>query len=134
MYKILGALLALPFLAAPAAAQCCMPFARSYSGNVGFSLNLGYWANCMSGMPGGGPGGGGQPMPAQLGPWYQYWPLEAHYNAPAPTGYPYWPAAQTLPNGAGSIQTGGGPPDVKQSAYYFQPASYYGTPNYWYGR
>ena len=71
MYKILGALLALPFLAAPAAAQCCMPFAKSYSGNVGFSLNLGYWANCMSGMPGGGPGGGGQPMPAQLGPWYR---------------------------------------------------------------
>jgi hypothetical protein len=33
----------------------------------------------------------------QAGPWYLYWPLEAHFVAPAPTGYPYWPAPQGLP-------------------------------------
>jgi hypothetical protein len=34
----------------------------------------------------------------QAGPWYLYWPLEAHFVAPAPTGYPYWPSPQGLPN------------------------------------
>jgi hypothetical protein len=33
----------------------------------------------------------------QAGPWYLYWPLEAHFVAPAPTGYPYWPSPQALP-------------------------------------
>ena len=33
----------------------------------------------------------------QLGPWYLYWPMEAHFQAPAPTGYPYWPAPMGLP-------------------------------------
>jgi hypothetical protein len=28
---------------------------------------------------------------AYVGPWYLFWPHEAHFNAPAPTGYPYWP-------------------------------------------
>lgn len=38
------------------------------------------------------------PMMPQAGPWYLYWPLEAHFVAPAPTGYPYWPQPQGLPN------------------------------------
>lgn len=42
----------------------------------------------------GGPG----PAYPQAGPWYLYWPLESHFVAPAPTGYPYWPPAQGLPN------------------------------------
>ena len=33
----------------------------------------------------------------QAGPWYLYWPLEGHFVAPAPTGYPYWPNPQGLP-------------------------------------
>jgi hypothetical protein len=41
----------------------------------------------------GGPG----PAAPQAGPWYLYWPLEAHFVAPAPTGYPYWPPPQVLP-------------------------------------
>src|SRR5437588_11366 len=41
------------------------------------------------------------PLP-QAGPWYSYWPYEAHFINPAPTGYPYWPAPQTLP-GAGPV-------------------------------
>lgn len=38
------------------------------------------------------------PCSPQAGPWYLYWPLEAHFVAPAPTGYPYWPAPMGLPN------------------------------------
>jgi hypothetical protein len=38
------------------------------------------------------------PASPQAGPWYLYWPLEAHFVAPAPTGYPYWPPPQGLPN------------------------------------
>jgi hypothetical protein len=41
----------------------------------------------------GGPG----PACPQAGPWYLYWPLEAHFVAPAPTGYPYWPSPMGLP-------------------------------------
>jgi hypothetical protein len=37
------------------------------------------------------------PPPAQCGPWYLYWPMEAHFQVPAPTGYPYWPSPMTLP-------------------------------------
>jgi hypothetical protein len=37
------------------------------------------------------------PCCPQAGPWYLYWPLEAHFVAPAPTGYPYWPSPQGLP-------------------------------------
>ena len=53
-----------------------------------------------------------------LGPWYLYWPYEAHFNAPAPVpgsggGFPYWPTAQTADFGGG------------------QPGAY--APNYWYG-
>ncbi len=33
----------------------------------------------------------------QLGPWYQYWPLEAHFQQVAPTGYPTWPQPMSLP-------------------------------------
>jgi hypothetical protein len=39
------------------------------------------------------------PCCPQAGPWYLYWPLEAHFVAPAPTGYPYWPSPQGLPPG-----------------------------------
>ncbi len=38
--------------------------------------------------------GNGKPS---LGPWYQYWPLEAHFQVPASPQYPYWPAPMTLP-------------------------------------
>ncbi len=36
--------------------------------------------------------------PIQLGPWYLYWPMSRHFVAPAPTGYPFWPPPQGLPN------------------------------------
>jgi hypothetical protein len=78
MKKLFGvALLALPFLAASAHANG-WPFNIQAGGS--FYIK-------------GGPG----PAYPQAGPWYLYWPLEAHFVAPAPTGYPYWPSPMGLP-------------------------------------
>jgi hypothetical protein len=80
------------------------------------------------------------PLP-QLGPWYLYWPLEAHFGPPAPTCYPYWPQPMTLPTGAHGP---GAPPapfavppaqaaPLKPTSW--QPVGYtYSVPNYWYGQ
>jgi hypothetical protein len=43
--------------------------------------------------------------PYQLGPWYQYWPYEAHFQQPAIPQYPYW-TAQGLPGGLPYIAPG----------------------------
>ena len=51
------------------------------------------------------------PTSPQAGPWYLYWPLEAHFVAPAPTGYPYWPSPQGLP-GMNIGGPAGPPPQV----------------------
>lgn len=59
----------------------------------------------ISGVPGSGCGSGNQPPP--LGPWYNYWPLEAHFQVPAMPEYPYWSAPQTLPIGRPGGQYGG---------------------------
>src|SRR5262245_47303303 len=62
---------------------------------------------------GGGYGGYGGVQPYQLGPWYQYWPYEAHFQYPALPQYPYW-GAQGLPGGLPYVQPGmpghGNPP------------------------
>ena len=63
------------------------------------------------GSPGGGGWGGGGVQPYQLGPWYQYFPYEAHFMQPALPQYPYW-GAHTLPNGLPYLtpgQPGSGP-------------------------
>lgn len=36
---------------------------------------------------------------SQLGPWYLYWPLEAHFQTVAPTGYPGYTTPYSLPPG-----------------------------------
>lgn len=78
MKKLFGvALLALPLFVASAHAE-----GRIFNLQAGGSLYI--------------KGGPGQSSP-QAGPWYLYWPLEAHFVAPAPTGYPYWPSPQVLP-------------------------------------
>lgn len=33
----------------------------------------------------------------QLGPWYLYWPLEAHFQMQAPAAYGLYPQQQVLP-------------------------------------
>jgi hypothetical protein len=99
---IVAAILTLPltaFGAHQAMADCCTPMYR-----IGFSLGLvcRSWCGCdyqcckphhckkccgvqTCGGGGGGPGGGGGM------PWYGAWPYPAHFNAPAPTGYGYYP-------------------------------------------
>jgi hypothetical protein len=92
MKRLLGlAVLALPLAAAPANAQGC--WGPGYF-NAGANLKA-MWGR-------GAPPGGGKPQvnPGVYGPWYNYWPLEAHFQAPAWPQYPYWPSPQTLPNGA----------------------------------
>ena len=54
---------------------------------------------------GGGYGGGGGVRPYNLGPWYLYYPYEAHFQQPALPQYPYW-GASTLPNGLPYLSPG----------------------------
>jgi hypothetical protein len=96
------------------------------------------------------------------GPWYLYWPLEAHFITPANPHFPFWPSPQTLPpkaaaNGAPAVpppqqeKPGEGKPaqpdqgpDIKPTSYqlgyrpgYPLPAAplYQGpAPSYWYDR
>jgi|GEM_PF-2466090 hypothetical protein len=79
MKRIFGiALLALPLAIGSVHAEGCWPFNVNMGGSFYFQSSRGLAA-------------------PQAGPWYLYWPLEAHFVAPAPTGYPYWPPAQALP-------------------------------------
>jgi hypothetical protein len=90
MRKLLGAALLALFCAAPAGATCWPPFKVEVGGN--------FYIRAYSGTACGG----------VLGPWYDYWPLEAHFQVPAPCAYPYWPPGQALPNG----QTAAIPPPL----------------------
>jgi len=130
MKKLLGAGLLALFCAAPAKAGCWPPFKVECGGN--------FYIRCYSGTACGG----------VLGPWYNYWPLEAHFITPAPTGYPYWPQPQALPPNPvlpppQPNPKPGAAPDVKPASYspyyppvyYGQPGIYYGpAPSYWYSR
>jgi hypothetical protein len=148
-----------------------------------------YWAGtdrCNAGCPGwnghqttwgggppgyGGPGAGsvgfGAPpgpgycngLGCQAGPWYSYWPYEAHFQSPAPQPYPYYPPPQTLPpypgytgpqpapgSGSGSgvppgsgSAPGSGSGSQTTGPAAFQQSAYYGgqqnvVPSYWYQR
>jgi hypothetical protein len=97
MKKLVGlAILALPLMASRVGAWGCgIPYKVNVGGDVHFNLGPCY------------------PNWAQLGPWYLYWPMEAHFVAPAPTGYPYWPSPQGLPGmaiGGPAQPPGVGPP------------------------
>jgi hypothetical protein len=96
--------------------------------------------------------------PAQCGPWYLYWPMEAHFGPPAPTGFPNWPPPMTLPGLAAAPAAVPAPvpppgtqaapqtfPPAPQQAFppapqpvrpmAYQPVGYfYQVPSYWYGR
>jgi hypothetical protein len=71
-----------------------------------------------------------------VGPWYLYWPLEAHFNAPAMPQYPYWPSPMGL---SPSASIGG--PAAAAGMMGGGPANFHGgmqqvgyVPPYWYGR
>jgi hypothetical protein len=84
------ALVAIVFFLVPVGAQ-----AQVYQSR--FSIGI----NC-------GNGGGGCGASPCLGPWYLYWPLEAHFQTPAPPAYPYWGAASAAMYAGGPGGGGGG--------------------------
>jgi hypothetical protein len=117
-------LVALPLLATPSLARAwCLPPTKVDCG-VNCHLN-GYIGNWN--------------MAAQLGPWYLYWPYNAHFQTPAPVGgWPYWPAAvAAVPAGQGAPPSGQ-MPKVEPTFFPsggFQPTGYsVQAPSYWYGR
>lgn len=48
----------------------------------------------------------GYAQPYQLGPWYNYWPLEAHFQQPAPLAYPPYAGPMSLPPSFGQSSYG----------------------------
>ena len=60
------------------------------------------------------------PSVPQAGPWYLYWPYQAHFQVPAPVPYPYYSPTLTLPPG---FQ---GPPPHQPVGYAPEAA-----PGYW---
>lgn len=139
------AVLALPLAAQPARAQFFQQTVlppMKLDGGITLKFNLF--------------GGGGM---TQLGPWYQYWPHEAHFQAPPPLGASMpGPTYMTLPpqfgqqgGGMPGAPIGGQPnwsapqptpvpppqnnPNTQRSS--FQPVGYWvngQAPAYWYGR
>jgi hypothetical protein len=148
-----AAILAVPLLASSAQASgCCWPCQintpcvkiniPSYCipiPQVDFRIRWGCCAPPSCG-PGGGTGCGisfcgdrcgyGGGLNGPVGPWYLYWPLEAHFNAPAMPQYPYWPSPMGMAPGSPIGGPAAGPanfhsPGMQQVGY---------VPPYWYGR
>jgi hypothetical protein len=116
----LAALLALPLLALPARADTCANIGGCL---VPFRIDWGCHFHAYGPADGLGQFG-------QLGPWYLYWPMEAHFQTPAPTGYPFWPAPMTLPPNAGM----GGPAPANFMPASFQAPGYGASPPSYWGR
>ncbi|HYV36882.1 MAG TPA: hypothetical protein VE988_14330 [Gemmataceae bacterium] len=119
------ALLALPFCAQSAQAQINISHSWHHPGVPPISVNLNGPCLDFRLFAGGGR--------TQLGPWYQYWPYEAHFQSPAPMGIGGGPYMMTLPPqfGQGSGMQYGtpvpvGPPQYAQSQY--GPQQYAQTP------
>ncbi len=74
-----AAALALPLLALPTQARAW------YIGNYQVDTGAKVWFNVYQ---------YGKPI---AGPWYLYWPYEAHFMVAAPGVNPYFPAPMTLP-------------------------------------
>lgn len=112
-------LLAAPLLALPAEVNA--------SGGNGFQICLGVGWNRWNPCAGSGGGCG----PAQAGPWYTYWPYEAHFQTPAMPQFPYWPGPMTSPIAGGH---GCAPMIAPPTPSPIQGVGYYSQwPSYWYG-
>jgi hypothetical protein len=161
---LLAAALALPFTVlgvSKASAGCCSPPPPTCK--VGISIGICWKTWCgydCSGGHGGSdcchqppsccgcspvgcgygpvPAGAGGPNMVPAGPWYSYYPYQAHFQTPAPTGYPYWPGPQTSgPSplfGGNYYQAPQNPGFSNYPVNPVQPCSYYQAPSYWYGQ
>jgi hypothetical protein len=133
---------------------CCSPTYK-----IGFSVGLCFkgWCGCTPGScdpchgpscgggccKGGGCCGSGPACgygPTPLDPWYTYYPYNAHFQTPAPTGYPYGPAPQTSGPAPmfGGTQWQSTPqmaPSMTYPAGQVMPCGYYQqAPSYWYAQ
>jgi hypothetical protein len=129
---LLASLLALPFLAlaAPVQANPTIYFSMPVGPDkidAGFNVHL----RMLHGN-----------APGQAGPWYLYWPMEAHFQQPAPTGFPFWPGPMSLP-GDSHGHASQYPSFVPQPTHVqapvqpnpVRPVNYQTTmPSYWYPR
>ncbi len=115
-------LLALPTRASADGAPLQLPFCPPFKVDAGIKayINLTY------------PG----PRP-YLPPWYTYFPYDAYFTVPSPTGFqfPNWPAPQAssayapqYPPPAFAAPPTAPPSGVRPVGYYYQ------APSYWYGR
>ena len=129
-------LFALPLLALAPRAQagCCCFCPPPINVNCHHSFSLQGTIGCAPFNYGG----------AQAGPWYSYFPYEAHFQTPAPYGYPFWPTSvptmaypgtgAAYPNQVPAMQ----PETVQPTSY--QPVGYQATgypsavPAYWYAK
>jgi hypothetical protein len=110
MKRILGlSVLGLVLWTAPVRASGCCGYGPGW-----FNFGANAYGQWGPGAPP-GKGGGPAPTPSMLGPWYNYWPLEAHFQVPALPQYPYWPNPMTLPNGA--PVAGNAPPGYYAPSY-----------------
>jgi hypothetical protein len=130
-------LLALPLLAMPARAHAHGEAACSIASCLCKKFSSLAWPCCYTdwgavghcGPAGCGPGGCGGCGGGCVGPWYSYWPYNAHFATPP---HP------ELPNRTTKVPTrGAGGPSLPPAATYspagagyYQPVSY---PSYWYG-
>jgi hypothetical protein len=127
---------ALPFVAVPSRAQawgwCVPPLEVDAGFNCRFNVHALDWSTI-----------------AKTGPWYLYFPYDAHFQTAAPVHpYPHWPGPMVLPPPPG-VHPGPGPAAPVQvgpalpspvSYYHYQPTSvfqqvgyFYPTgPAYWY--
>jgi hypothetical protein len=156
---ILAALLALPLVAlhteraaawgcgcGDGCSMCCGT--PTITANIGIKFKLFGGLSCCcdnccggcGGCGGGCCGGGGM-----AAPWYSYWPYDAHFMTPAPTGYPNWPAGMGAMMYGSPCASAYGPPPPPMalpgpSPYAapatVQPCGYTPAqaPSYWYGR
>jgi hypothetical protein len=134
MKKLLAAvLLSVPFFAVPSTAWAWGGFSLSVPGcPLKFEAGANAYVRCTDSC-----------NAPQAGPWYLYWPLEAHFGPPAPTGYPFWPSNMTLPPNGGHGHAMPPPgmmppmqnPPVPMQQGNVQPVSYRNPlPNYWYSK
>jgi hypothetical protein len=112
------AALTLAFAALPARAG---GFGFCLDTHLAGSFNFSCTSSCCGPCGPCGPCGSGCVAP--LAPWYLYWPMDAHFQTPAPMTYPFWPAPQTPPAATTALQ----PASYHPNAY---PG---GVPSYWYG-
>jgi len=72
-----------------------------------------------------------------LGPWYLYFPYEAHFQMPAPVApFPNWQAGWApayVPPAPAPTWQAPSPQPVLQPSSYVQPVSFPKPPSYWYG-